>query len=576
MFCPYCGTQLSDNARFCVSCGNRMPESQPENVEGYYEDYYEEPVRTQKVRKVKAPKGSSSGKKSRLPLFIGIGAAAAAVIVVVVLVFVLGVFKSNEQRIEDATEKTARALTSRMDVTQFIYDYLHGEQFGVEVSADGLYSSIYNFYGGNMSELLNSAELQMAFDRDGNISMNLDTAPYGEEIDAGYYADAESGKRDLAVSFSSITDDVLGVDLSRFGSDMQGSIFFPGRDSSYSLSGVAYGTIAGYGAILAALPEILDINDYQEFIDLIKTDEATRPEYTREKAGINTGSGTLNCDAIKCTYSSEQIKSILKELRNFVEDGVSDIGLDYYNYNIRDYLEDMIESINDSKPALSLEYDIYKGYLVRLLVSYSGSFYSYYSESTGDYYDSEGYYHEPQYSESRSEEVPYAITLGAFFGTDPSRTDSVTVAVDARNFFDFSDEWQEVGTLTFDLSKISDNELYATLDVSTYRDIYFNFGFRYNAGSFELSAWNDYRQFELDGDMNINGNRLVISDPEFYRNGERMIRMRGLDVTFDKAPQIRKLAQDYANGYSNVLKMTEREFDRVYADFEAFGRRITY
>lgn len=546
MFCPYCGTQLSDNARFCVSCGNQMPVQEPENVEGYYGDYYEESVKAKKVKRAKAPNGQPTGKKSRLPLFIGIGAAAAAVIVALVLVFVLGVFKSDEQRIEDATKKTARALASRMDVTQFIYDYLNGEQLGLEVSSDGdgLSTLLYGSYGAGIRDAYDNMDLKFAFDRNGNVSMNLETSPYGEEINAGYYADAASGSRDLAVSFSSITDDTLGADLSRLGADMQSSIFYPSRGGNYALSGYMYSQIMSIGGMLASLPEMLNTNDYREFIDDIKTNEATRPVYTREKTSINAGGGSVNCDAIKTTLSSDQLKSILKKFRNFQEDRMSDVGMDYYNYYVRDQLEYIIEGIDETDPVLNIEYDIYRGYLVRIVASLSGG-----------------------------EETPFAITLGVLFGADPRTTDSVTIAVDAKNVFDGSGDWREAGTLTFDLSKIENNEIYATLDSSA-SNIYFNFGFRYNSGTFELSAWNDYRQFVLEGDMTMAGSTLEISDPEFYRNGERIARLRGLDVTFNKAPQIRKLAQDYPEGYSNVLKMTEREFGRVADDFIDFSERL--
>ena len=79
-------------------------------------------------------------------------------VVVLVLVFVVGIFKTDEERIESARKKTVQALASRMDITQFLYDYLNGGNYGLSVKAENI-RDLHVYLGGRSYPLSGEADL---------------------------------------------------------------------------------------------------------------------------------------------------------------------------------------------------------------------------------------------------------------------------------------------------------------------------------------------------------------------------------------------------------------------------------
>lgn len=61
MFCDKCGTQVSDNAKFCPRCGNRLQETESRSIDGKIEIYQKS-----------FEKESKSGKKKWIAIFAGI------------------------------------------------------------------------------------------------------------------------------------------------------------------------------------------------------------------------------------------------------------------------------------------------------------------------------------------------------------------------------------------------------------------------------------------------------------------------------------------------------------------------
>ena len=73
-FCPYCGSEIAESAKFCTQCGARLTQSVPAQEEPAEFVYTESipPLPEQSAAQSEAPHAEKRKKKSKAPLVIGI------------------------------------------------------------------------------------------------------------------------------------------------------------------------------------------------------------------------------------------------------------------------------------------------------------------------------------------------------------------------------------------------------------------------------------------------------------------------------------------------------------------------
>lgn len=73
-FCPYCGSEIAESAKFCTQCGARLTQSVPVQEEPAEFVYTESipPLPEQSAAQSEAPHAEKRKKKSKAPLVIGI------------------------------------------------------------------------------------------------------------------------------------------------------------------------------------------------------------------------------------------------------------------------------------------------------------------------------------------------------------------------------------------------------------------------------------------------------------------------------------------------------------------------
>lgn len=562
MFCPKCGKELKEGARFCTACGNPLnfvasdepknvveepartfeqPEQiQNENYAGYdnreasgnndgpvygamddsgyddsydgYDDYYED---------VPAP------KKSKKPLIITLCVIAAAIVVGLVLyfaVFAKGGF-GKENTLEAAATKTMDAFAGRSDVTSVLKGISKEQKFGVNVKVDNL-GNLLSLYNSYMSVLNIEAELDIAADSDGNASVAASADGMGLEASAGAYL-SKGGQGDIIISIPKFLDDAYGVSLGTIAEDLDDSIFNPDSDSDYAIPEYAYESVIKVAESVGTGMGSISPEAVEELKKELESNEDAKIEFEKSREKIEIAEDEVACEVYRTSIDADKIESIFDVTLDWAEDNFDLAGLltpiTGGNVSVSELSKQMTSALKEVDIDMDLEYDVYKGYLVR-------------SEISG---------------KIQGEKVK----IEAVFGPDPTKAEEISFTAKISDM-DFS--------FTVDLSKAEKNQITAVAE-SKSADIYFEFAFDYSDKDkeFEASLKNAYRDFRISGGMELSDETVVISDPSFYSDGEKLLILKGVTVTMTKNPTVRTAKGDYPDGYTNILKLKEDDFEEL-------------
>ncbi len=557
MFCPNCGKEFKEGARFCTGCGTPLSFTAPEEpIEEAAEEYIpsyepEEPVSEPDEYYEDDYDGygdyyddAPAPVKSKKPLIITLAVIAAAVVVGLVLyfaVFAKGGLGQSGGTLETAQTRTMNAFATRSEVTAMFKDANSIEKFGVNVKVDDL-GEILKMYNSYMAMIDIEAELDIAAEKDGKASVTLNADGMGLKASAGIYTDGE-GNGDIAVSIPKFLKEAYGVSLGTLADDFEDSIFNPESDTDYSLPEYMY---TGYKNSLDVFAEgagSISPEIFEKLMEELKTNEDSKIELEKSKEKIDIGGEEVSCEVYKGSLDEEKLESIIDVIEDWLDDNdeLEDVSALITNVatasgmNMSQIFKEIKSELKELDIDLDLEFDVYKGYLSRFEIS----------------------------GKIQGEKVKIEVV----YGTDPSKTDEVSFKAKVADQ-DFS--------LVADLSKADDNKISAEIE-SKSADIYFEFDFVYDEKDekFELTAKNDYREFKLEGGMKATEDTISISDPEFYRNGEQVFKLKGVTITFTKNPTIHTLKDDFPDGYTNVLKLDEDEFeefgDKIYDIADEIG-----
>ena len=405
MFCPKCGKELKEGARFCTACGtqvsfaeNDFPKQEPANNvpnyeqpapaqndanagyesrgynetygaapanQGYedsydgYDDYYEE---------------TPAPKKSKKPLIITLAIIAAAVVVGLVLyfaVFAKGGFGKSGGTLEEATTRTVEAFAGRSDATSFLKNYAEMEKFGVNVKVDSI-GDILSLYNSYMSVLNIEAEVDIAADKNGNASVTVNADGMGLEANAGAYI--EEGKSgDIVVSIPKFLDEAYGVSLGSIAEDFDDSIFSPDSDSEFAIPEYMYdqykvmleGVQDGMGNVS---PEALE-----KLKEELKTNEDSKLDFERSKEKIEIGEDEVSCEVYKTSIDADKIEGIFNVILDWADENM-DLApilasMGGGSISMSDLSKQLSSALAEVDIDLDLEIDICKGYLARTELS---------------------------------------------------------------------------------------------------------------------------------------------------------------------------------------------------------------
>jgi len=557
MFCPRCGKQLADTANFCTGCGEKLNldyqeefERQPEEPagdgaaweepaesnesapggdgyfddaqeDGYYEDGIEEYYEDEPVQR--------SGKK-KLFIILGIVLIAAIAAVLCVYFFIIKGIKSGGS-LESAAEKTTTALMERSDFTAFLNKAGENGKFGITIKADNI-GNLLSAYNSYLGYIQIGGEISMAADKEGNAYASVNAEALGQNINAGVYRTA-NGDMDIAASAPKIIKGAYGISLESLEKDFDDSVFSPDSDTYYSIDEYTYDQVKEVISAVTAAGEGLKPAELKEELKKLQADlqknEDTKINFERTKDTVDVGDAEVKCDIYTGDIDAEKLAEIIDYTGEWLED----------NEKISDYIETIAEMSGSGIPSISdmfkeavdqienvdldgkLEYDIYKGYLVRC----AGTI------------------------KAEGQKIKFEIC----YGSDPAKTDEVTASISTP---DMSYD------LKLDLSKADDNEISAEIE-SKEADIYFKFGFKYDEKDkeFEATAKNAYRDFRITGDMEVTDKEIIMGDISFHEDGDEVLALKDFTVTLSKDPEIRTLKDDFKDGYTNILKLKEDEFE---------------
>ncbi len=545
MFCPNCGKQLADGANFCTGCGTKLnldfnaeevskpveePAASETGYEEQYDNYQEEPGYYEDgideyYEDAPAPK---SGKKK---LFIILAIVIAAAIAAILCVYFFVIKGKSSGSLETAAEKTSVALMERSEVTAFMHKAQETGKFGIDIKADNIGEMLSSF-NSYLAFVKIGGEVSVAADKDGNAHVAVDVEALGQEIKAGLYSTAD-GDMEIIAAAPSILKDAYGVSLGTIEKDLDKSIFSPDSDSYYALDDYTYEQITSALGMVDAARNSIRPEDIEQLQKDLEENEDTKIEFEKTSDVVDVGDAEVKCDIYTAEIDAEKIANIVEFTGEWLEDNeafskyietIAQMSGGMYGGDMpsmSELMKEAVDQIEDMDLDGTVEYDVYKGYLVRA----AGSF------------------------KVEGEKIKFDIT----FGSDPANTDEIKAT--------FKLPYNTV-EITADLSKADDNEITVEVEEKE-EDIYFKFNFKYDEEdkTFVATAKNAYRDFKVTGDMEITEDEVTIGDLKFSEDGEELLRLKGITITFSRNPVIRTAKGDFEDGYKNILSLSEDEFE---------------
>ena len=322
-------------------------------------------------------------------------------------------------------------------------------------------------------------------------------------------------------------------DLGTIEKDLDKSIFSPDSDTYYSIDEYTYEQIKSALGMAEAAKSSIKPEDIEQFKKDLQENEDAKLEFEKTNDVVDVGDAEVKCDIYTTEIDAEKLANIMEFTGEWLEDNEAFSGVyetiakmngGMYGEDIpsmSEIMEQAVDQINDMDLDGTLEYDTYKGYLVRAAASFK----------------------------IEGEKVKFEIT----FGSDPANTDEVKATLKMPG---------TDAAVTADLSKADDNEITVEFEEKE-NDLYFKFNFKYDEEdkTFEATAKNEYRDFKITGDMEITDDTVTVGDLKFSEDGGEVFRLKGITVTFSRNPEIRTAKGDFKDGYKNILSLDEDEFE---------------
>ncbi len=525
MFCKNCGKEMNDTAKFCPSCGTPV-EAVNEAAKQEQNDGLDEYYGTSGMEDAKndAPKKPKKG-------FITAIVVIAAIVVASVICAVIFIFgKTDLDRLQDAARKTETALAERTDITKYAVGYLKADQVGATVKIDDFSEVVSALYpdAGYLAGLISgSAEASAAIDRKGGASAYFDIDVMGVTAKGGYYK-TDSGESDIVLDLPLLLSDPYGISLDTLQEDFENSVFNPDSSSNFSLSESDYTEFENILCIIQEVTNYITLEDINELATLIEDSKETKLDFKPVKTSLYIDDEEITVDAYTASITSAMIRDIVKFSANWLEDKVD---LSKYGVFVSEIINEIAEEIAELFLKVNVELDVYNGYLVRISV----------------------------YEEN------YDVSMEMVLGSDPSKTDHVSCVI--------TYEGTDIITADLNLENAADNDF--TLELYNQYDdcIFISASYDKDNSKFVISIdSDDYLDYILlQGDMIISDTSMSVSNITFYYGSDMEIPLTGLSAELTTKPTIRKLSEDFPNGYTNILTLDE---DVIYTLSETIRENL--
>lgn len=547
MYCPKCGKQLPDDARFCGACGTPLPGTVTGGSGKGTGTGTKSGGNSGKNKNGKSGKstGAKSGgknkkkkKKSRLP----VAALIAAVVVVIAVVagavafFVFGGGGSGDSLLPDPVTKTIEALTERDEAAAFLQEYAEAEgTIGITVSAEDTVSLLTDL-GMSSAE---AAALDAAFtidlavsQKDKDLSLSLDVDLLGEALSADLYLSAET----LTVSAPYFFDDIYTIDLETAAEDLEDSVFSTGS-SDYSLAYSDYITLLealeDYEELLSDDSLLSASELVEEYVDELE-DEGLMPVFEEEKTTVTVGGEEVSCTAHTAEIDGRDLADILDFTEDYLEDHLGSraiLMLEEMDIYVED-LSEMADELEDTDLTFTVEYDVKNQYMIRFAVE-----------------------EEVTYSSGST----YSAGIEIDFGTDPASTGEVVLSI-----LDDGDVYYQY---TLELGSDSDESWFTLSYAMLYRDIettLIDYTRDTDDGSFVIYSGSVI----IRGTAEVSGSTLTLTDLRASNySGYSLGDLEELTIVLDQKAEVSKIKGSTVN----FLTLSEDELEDLIAEVSANG-----
>ena len=322
MVCKTCGSQLTEQDKFCRYCGTTVehapqqpaPAYTPQNTyipqaQGGYAPQPEVPKAPQPKYKKPAKKG---GKKGLI-----IGGSIAAAVLVIALVVVLIITGNPTIQVANAFKNTADTFTKIADVWHAEEAAATGKKEAVSITTDVQLDTVGSMM---MSEILgyyyDEEELSAFSEALSGLGVRMDMDMDLENREMGMMASIHKGSADLITAMASAEDEMVYLGLPDFLNDFYG-VNTETVMSDLDAMGAQLGDAAQISFNIFELIEIVerygaDPEELEAELTAAVTELVKDIEITKEgKKNFKVGSDNLKCKAYSVVIPQDALEEVL-------------------------------------------------------------------------------------------------------------------------------------------------------------------------------------------------------------------------------------------------------------------------